>query len=59
MYRAEPSQNHLCTRAVRERSYKKHRDALATIKPSIDNSSPKSFPHLKSNLKKKQLEKGM
>jgi len=58
MYRAELSQNYLCTRKVRERSYQKHKDALASIKPSIDTTAPKDFPHLRQNAKKKQLQKG-
>ncbi|KAG2378111.1 hypothetical protein C9374_008733 [Naegleria lovaniensis] len=57
MFRAEPQQNYLCTRKVRERSYKKHRDALASIKPSIDTTAPKDYPHLRTNAKKKQMQK--
>nr|CAG4712825.1 unnamed protein product [Naegleria fowleri] len=57
MFRAEPQQNYLCKRKVRERNYKKHRDALASIKPSIDNTPPKDYPHLRTNAKKKQLQK--
>ncbi|KAL9646325.1 hypothetical protein ABK040_014478 [Willaertia magna] len=57
MYRAEPSVNHFCTRQQRESNYKKHRDALANIKPSVDTNAPKDFPHLRQNAKKKQQQK--
>jgi hypothetical protein len=38
------------------RNYEKHRERVSTMKPGIDMSPPKVFPHLYQKLKKAQLE---
>jgi len=57
MFREQPVASKICAKKWREESYRKHQEKLRTMKPRIDNKSPKEARHLYRNLKKLQLEK--
>lgn len=56
MFRAQPVGSRLCAQKWQEDQYKRHRQKLAQVKPSVDNRSPPRFRHLEVNLKRAQTE---
>jgi len=50
-----PIGNKQCYARTVKANQDKHRNKLATIKPSIDNKAPQRFAHLQKNQKKEQM----
>jgi len=55
MHRAIKAADKLSDRKYRAYCRRLHLKRLKNVKPSIDNKAPKRCPHLRQNLKKKQL----
>ena len=53
--RAMPIGNKQCHAKHVKANQDKHRQNLATVKPSIDNRPPQRFSHLQRNQKKEQM----
>ena len=54
----QPSPNKIIARKWDEKNRQNHLSRLATIKPGIDNSPPKTYTHLVNRPKKVQIEQG-
>ena len=56
MSRVQPVASQICADRVNTRNYNAHRQKLAGMRPGIDNTAPKMYPHLYQKLKKAQVE---
>jgi len=56
MSRPQAVASQICADRVNTRNYNAHRTKLATIRPGIDNTAPKVYPHMYQKLKKAQVE---
>eukprot|EP01013_Petalomonas_cantuscygni_P041106 TRINITY_DN73471_c0_g1_i1.p1 TRINITY_DN73471_c0_g1~~TRINITY_DN73471_c0_g1_i1.p1 ORF type:complete len:191 (-),score=19.76 TRINITY_DN73471_c0_g1_i1:113-685(-) len=55
-FREQPVANRFVAEKWQDRQYRLHRRQLQSIRPSIDNTAPKSMPHMFRNPKKAQME---
>ena len=49
--------NRLCAQKEDQHKHETHLRHIATVRPSVDNNSPKRYPHLQHKLKTRELQK--